>query len=351
MSSVVVTIGGERHAGWTAARITRSLEQAAGTYRLTLTDETPVRVWPRPYRPGARVAVSLGGDTVITGWIDTVRPRYDADRHTIEIAGRDAVGDLVDCSAASAPGEWRDTSLEEIAAALAAPYGISVVAVADTGAPFRRYRIEEGETVYEAIERGCRLRGVLPLSDGGGRLVLGRPGRARAGVELRRGDNILAASGESDWTGRYSRYRVLGQQAGSDFLGAAGAAHVRGEAVDPVVTRHRPLTVLAEQGLDDGEAAERAAWEADVRAARARRLTVRVRGWRERGDAGVLWSPGAIVRVVDDWLAVDTDLLIAAVLYELDGEGARTTLTLTPPAAWSAQPPPADDGEGWGWLR
>ena len=125
---------------------------------------------------------------------------------------------------------------------------------------------------------------------------------------------------------------------------------MRAEATDPVVTRHRPLTLLAEQALDDAEAAERAAWEADVRAARARRLTVRVRGWRERGDTGPLWAPGVLVRVTDDWLAVDTDMLVGAVLYELDDEGTRTTLSLAPPAAYSGRPEAEADG-GWGWLR
>ena len=344
-----VTIGGTRHTGWTSAEVVRSLDQAAGTYRIALTDRDPDRVSPPAYRPGARVGVSLDGETVVTGWIDAVRTRYDASSHAVEIAGRDAVGDLVDCSAASEPGEWHKAGLEEIARALAAPYGVEVVAAVDTGAAFGRYRIEEGETVYEAIERGCRLRGVLPLSDGAGRLVIGRPGRARAGVELRRTANVLAASAASDWTGRYSRYRVLGQQPGTDFLGASQAAHVRAEATDPAVTRHRPLTVLAEQALDDTEAAERAAWEADVRAARARRLTVTVRGWRERGDAGALWAPGVLVRVEDDWLGVHADLLIGSVRSTLGDEGTRSTLVLVPPAAYSGRAPAAD-GEGLGWL-
>lgn len=352
MSTVGVTIGDVRYAGWTAARVTRSLEQAAGTVRLTLTDRDPGRVPVRALRaPGARVRVALDGETVITGWIDAARQRYDAGSHSIELAGRDAVGDLVDCSAASAPGEWHGARLEEIVTALAAPYGIPVVAEVDTGAPFRRYRIEEGETVYEAIERGCRMRRVLPLSDGAGGLLLGRAARDRAGVVLRRGDTILSAHGESDWTGRYSAYRVLGQQPGGDFLGASQAAHVHGAARDPVVTRHRPLTLLAEQALDDAEAAERAAWEASARAGRARRLTVRVRGWRERGDVGPLWAPGRVVPVDDDWLGVHTDMLVVGVLCELDDAGTRTTLSLSSTTAWSDQPVVVDDEGGQGWLR
>lgn len=348
---ITVTIDGVRHTGWTSAEITRSLEQAAGTYRLAMTERDPGRVSPRAYRPGAAATVEADGERVISGWVDAVRPRYDAGSHGIELAGRDAVGDLVDCSAASEPGEWRDARLDEIAAALAAPYGIRVTVEAHLGAAFRRFRIEEGETVYEALERGCRLRGVLPLSDGSGGLVLGRPVRSRAAVVLRRGETILSASGESDWRGRYGAYRVLGQQPGSDFLGASQAAHVHGEATDPAVTRHRPLTVLAEQALDDAEAVERAAWEADVRAARARRLSVEVRGWRERGETGALWAPGRVVRVEDDWLGVRADLLVGAVRYTLADEGTRATLALSPPAAYSGQPPAEEAQEDLGWLR
>ena len=350
MIGVAVRIDGERHRGWTEARVVRSLEQAAGTFRVAFTDRDPGRVSPRALRPGARAAVALGGDQVIAGWIDSVRVRYDAESHAIELAGRDAVGDLVDCSAASQPGEWRDARLEDVAASLARPYGIEVVVGADTGAPFRRFRIEEGETVYEAVERGCRMRKLLPLSDGAGRLVLGRPGGARAGVALRRGDNILSAAGESDWSGRYNTYRVLGQRPGLGFLGADAAAHVRAVATDPTVTRYRPLTLLAEQALDDEEAVERARWEADVRAARARRVTVQVRGWREGGDDGPLWTPGGLVHVADDLLGLDRDLLIAAVACELSEEGTRATLSLAPPEAFSGRLEPEPEPEGWGWI-
>ena len=95
---------------------------------------------------------------------------YDRGAHTIAVRGRDATGDLVDCSAASKPGEWKDARLEEIASALCEPFGIRVTREVDTGAPFARFRIEEGESVFEAIERG------LPVP--GGAAAIGWPGRA-----------------------------------------------------------------------------------------------------------------------------------------------------------------------------
>ena len=59
-------------------------------------------------------------------------------------------GDLVDCSAATEPGEWKDARLEEISAALCEPFdiGVSVGDGIDTGEPFARFRIEEAESVF-----------------------------------------------------------------------------------------------------------------------------------------------------------------------------------------------------------
>ena len=185
--------------------------------------------------------MQLENETVIQGYVDAVTVDYDSGSHTIAVRGRDATGDLVDCSAATEPGEWHNERLEAIAAALCEPFGIRVTQVVDTGEPFARFRIEEGESVFEAIERACRFRAVLPLSDGQGGLILGGPSRSRTTVRLERGLNILSASGTSSWLGRFRDYTLLGQQAGGlDGFTAEEIAHVEATARDPGVNRHRP---------------------------------------------------------------------------------------------------------------
>ena len=349
MTAVTVTLGGQRHDGWTRATVRRSLEQVAGSCTVAVSERTPGAMTPRRLRPGAAFTVALDGEAVLTGYVDTVRPSYDAEHHEIELSGRDATADLVDCSAASTPGEWHDQPLEAIAAAIARPFDVAVRATADTGAPLRRHRVEEGETAYEAIERACRMRALLPMSDGRGGLVIGRPARSRAAVRLERGVNLLAARGEATHVDRYSQYTVLGQQPGDDFLRPAEAAHVLASAPDAGVRRHRPLTLIAEQALDAAEAAERARWEADVRAARSRRATVVVQGWRERGETGALWAPGRLVHVTDDWLGLDRLLLITSVEQALDDQGTRTTLVLVDRLAFSARLEPEPESTGW-WF-
>ena len=341
-----LSIDSRRHEGWTSATVTRALDSISGAFRCRLTERYPGEATPRDIRPGAPCRVALDGEDVISGHIDTVRVNYDADNHAIEASGRDATGHLVDCSAATSPGEWHDAKLEEIAAALAKDFGVEVRAEVDTGKPFARFRIEEGESVFEAIERACSFRGLLPLADVGG-LALGRPARSRSQTVLRRGENILSATGQTSLLDRHSVYKLLGQQPGSDFRGAADAAHVVGIAADGGVRLHRPLTLVAEQGLDTGEAQTRVEWEASVRAARARRVTIAVQGWRE-APGGPLWAPGRLVRVADDWLGLDRELLIVAVQQSIDEGGTITRMTLMPSTAFLARvtPEPEPDETG-----
>ena len=282
MTEAVLVVGGRRLSGWTGVRVTASLEQLAPAFRLTMSERAPGEAVPREVRQGESALVVLDGETVLTGHVDAVRPSYDATSHTISVDGRDATGDLVDCSAASGTRGVAGRRLADIAAALCRPFGVGVTAQTDTGAVFRRFRIEEGESVFEALDRACRMRGLLPLADGRGGLVLGRATRDRAAVRLERGRNILSAAGEANWSGRFSSYSVLGQQPGDDFLTPDAAAHVIAIARDRAVSRHRPLTVVAEQALSESEAIERARWEADVRAARSRRITYTCAGGARR---------------------------------------------------------------------
>lgn len=348
--AVELTIGGNRHGGWTSVSISRSMETVAGTFDLTLSERWPGAGTTRPIQPGARCTVAIGGDDVITGFIDEAAPSFDAGRHQIRVAGRDATGDLVDCSAANEPGEWKDRDLTQLAAAICEPFGIAVTAAADVGAPFMSFRIEQGETAFEAIERACRMRAVLPMSDGLGGLLLTRAGGAsRAGSDLASGKtgNVLAAEGRYSQKDRYSEIIVKGQRAGDDHWSPEDNAEPHGKAVDATVRRHRPLILLAEDQGDAADLTRRAAWEASVRRARARAASVTVQGWRD--GAGALWRPNSLIHADIPELGLDAEMLIVAVTLTLNGEGSLATLDLAPPRAFELIAIAEDVEEDLGW--
>lgn len=353
---LVLTINGTRWRGWTEVSVTRSIEAVAAGFQLTLTDkagtpDTPLRL---DVTPGAPCTVEIEGDAgravLFTGYVDDVEPAFSAAEHTVRVAGRSAAGDLVDCSAVHAPsGEFHDADALQIARALAKPFGIDVTAEVAVGLPFKTFRIQEGETVWEAIERACRCRGLLCMSGPRGGVVLTRGSAApRTGVTLTC-KTILEGRGAYSMRDRYSEITVKGQAALDDPFSASAAAGPKVTVNDVGAPRHRPLIVVAEDLAEGQTLADRGAFEANVRAARARRAEVTVQGWRLAN--GALWQPLTLVTIKEPWLGLDAEMLIAGVTFTRDGRrGTRTTLSLVGRKAFDVLPvKDKTDTEGLGW--
>ena len=62
--TVTLTIGGQRHQGWTEASVTRSLETISGAFSVTLTEREPGETTPRIIRPGDSCRVDLEDEIV-----------------------------------------------------------------------------------------------------------------------------------------------------------------------------------------------------------------------------------------------------------------------------------------------
>ncbi|MBN8486367.1 MAG: hypothetical protein J0M20_01340 [Burkholderiales bacterium] len=333
----VLQVGGGVYGGWKAIQVATAMDRAAGQFGLQVTELWPGADRTRQIRPGDACELRLDEQVLVSGWVDVVDLGIDAGRHEVAIAGRDKAADLVDCSAVRSPGQWRNRSVLDIAKDLAGPFGVAVAADVDVGKPLASFALQEGESVFEAIERAARTRGLLVAADGVGGVVLTRAGVLRADEDLVFGHNILAAQARFDARDRYSVYLAKGQAPGSDYFNGTAAAHVQARAEDAQVTRYRPLLITGEAPDMAGSLRDRVQWEATVRAAKSMQVTITVAGWTQR--SGQLWRPNRLVHVDASPLRLDQDLLIVAVNYELAQEtGSRTTLTLTRPDAFTLAP-------------
>jgi prophage tail gpP-like protein len=323
------------YGGWTRVSVTRSIEQMAGAFELDITERWPGQAARTPLRPGQKCQLQLDGQSVITGWVDAVSPDYDSERHAIRVAGRDVTCDLVDCSAIHKSGQWHNVTLDELARDLLAPFGVGRVIEADLGAPFPSYDIQDGESVFECLERAARQRALLLTSDPEGRLLVTRAGREHTGAALVEGVNIKAARAEFSWRERYSEIRVEGQErlgADGDTEDASPAATVR----DENIARYRPLIVMAEAHGGEASFSRRAEWEKTIRRGRSCRGYVTVQGWT-RPD-GALWRPNTRVTVTSPWLWLrEAEMLIAGCVYSLDDrQGTLTELVIARPEAFES---------------
>ena len=182
MPDLVLHVAGYRYEGWTSVQLTRGMDQLAHVFSFTLTDR-----WIRdqlPVEVGQACRVSYDGQDIFTGWIEQSRMGYTKDGQTITVSGRSLTGDLVDCAAEHAGGQWLGMGLRRIAEDLCAPYGIDVHANASLGSVFNKFELQDGETVHQALQRAGQRRGVLLQTRSDGHLLFDRVGTSRVRTRL-----------------------------------------------------------------------------------------------------------------------------------------------------------------------
>lgn len=329
---IELLVEGKALTGWESMSVERALGAIAAQFTVAVADRNPY-----PVRPGQECTLRVAGQVLVTGHVDQLSLSGSArGGRSFQVSGRDRTADLVDCSVLEDPGEWADITLVDLVTALASPFNVPVRSqLTEELAEFFLFRRQPGETAWSAIERACRLRGVLAYSSGDGELLLDLPASSSAAGQLVEGNNLLEWTLEVDHSDRFRDYYVRGQST-DEFAGEL-AAEVAGQATDPGIDRFRPLLVLAEGALTFEDALDRAAWEATVRASRAARITCRTQGVRQLAG-GPLWAVNQLVPVRIDTAAVNRRLLLEHVTFKRDGGGTTSELVLVRPDAYRPQP-------------
>lgn len=334
-NDVSLTVNGQVFGGWLSVDITASIEQLARSFSVSV-------AWPKntggmalPIKPGDEVQVKIGGDLVVTGYVDSVPVSFDATSITRTVAGRSKTADLVDCAAILSGGQVKGQKIEKIAQLLAEPYGIEVVTQTDTGPAIPAHQIQQGETVYNSLDRLTRARQLYMTDDAQGRLVLVKVGQDTAAGQLVVGANILSGSMTQDFTNRFSEYVVKGQSTGSDTVSGEAISATAEKVTDPGVKRRRVMVVKQSGQANRASCRNRAIFERDSRAGKSITGNYAVAGWRQVD--GSLWQVNQQVKVVDAISGFDDTLVISEVKYKLDDSGMTTEVTVAPAAAFSEQ--------------
>lgn len=337
MANVVLNVGGVRYDGWTEIRVQRSIEQIAGQFSLSVTERWSDNSEPLPIRPGAPCQVLIDNAPVITGHVDDVEVAYDATSHSISVSGRDRTADLVDCSVPVKGGTLVGQTLLSAARRLCEPFAIKVVSEVAEGGAFRVVRNNPGESVFERLDAGAKVRAVLLITGGEGNLVITRASAERIPAVMWLGDNVLACSARFSHKDRFRDYTVGGQQEAQDLeVDGEQAFKLTGTAHDAFVDRHRPLYISTDNLNGNADARRRAEWERNVRFGRSQALQYTVNGWEY--EPGKLWPINRMVAVRDELLGLDVDRLITGVEFSLGADGERTVLTLMPREAFELLP-------------
>ena len=201
-------VEGVLYAGWESVSVTRSMDALCGSFELSVTDPWELGAEPWPIYPGQSAQVMIGGDTVITGWVDKVSVSLDAHNHSISVSGRDLTCDIVDCSAVNNPGQWNNMDIEAIAQAICAPYGVEVVCDVDTGEALQLFRIQHGENALEAIDRMCKGAGLILTGTPLGQVHITSVSTVQVPISIVEGKNLLSITHDVSQEKQFSNYEV-----------------------------------------------------------------------------------------------------------------------------------------------
>ena len=334
-NAVTLTVNGKHYGGWLSVEITAGIEQAARSFSLSVSHPRSGSGHGLPVKPGDACTVSLGSDKVITGWVDATPVSYDATTISRTVSGRSKAADLVDCSAIYPGGQWKNQKIEKIAADLAGYYGITVKTETDTGLAIPAHQIQQGETVFQSMDRLLRARQLYLTDDADGNWVFVEIGKEKAFTTLTAGQNVLTGALNRDNSGRFATYICKGQMTGDDDFYGAQASQTQETGEDTGITRRRVLVIKQSGQGTAASCKNRALYERDSRAGKSLSGTYSVGGWRQGN--GALWEPNKMVKVVDPIAGFDDWLVIGSVTYRLDENGTQTTLNVAPVQAFSRQ--------------
>lgn len=355
MNEISLKVKGKSYTGWQEVRVSQSMNSLAGSFSLSITDKYNGDIKSWDFKEGDICEVRIQGKRVIKGIIEDMDIDHDSTSHSIVVAGRDLLADLVDCSFYDDSTTWKKTQLRTIINHVAAKQNITVVidplVLSDASTVVPKFTAEPTDNLLELISELCMHRAILPVGYGDNMLTLTRSGgniMCEDGLLL--GYNILKGSLRMSDKDRFSHYKVVGQGEAAENKSLFATVAASGTATDEVVSRMRKLAVGSDKVTDSGECIKLANWEATNRAGKSRSYIFEVQGWCQSAKfGGAVWSLNSLVRVDDSLLNVRGTYLISDLDFSMNlQEGTKTTIGVVHPDTYRvAETPIKKIKTGW----
>lgn len=321
-----VIIDGISYTGWTDVAVQRSMNALSGSFEITMADFQSGKDWKFATQKKCEIYIDLY--KIMTGYIDSVAISIATETHTVTISGRDITADLIDSACVSDKKgtlfsqALTNKDITSVAKKLCEPFNLTVKTKAAVGKKFSSFSPLPGETVFEALDRAAKQRGVVLFTDENGSLLITVSGDTVSADSLKYGVNILDASGSYDFTNRFHWYRTDTGPA-SEGTPALWGKRASPKYEDKEVARAARTLVISSQSDDK----KRSAMEALYRAAASQSFDVTVVGWVQTNNEP--WVCNRLVSVDIPPLYLNSTLLITGVSYTLSAEeGSKTSLTL-----------------------
>lgn len=338
---VIVKIDGKEWIGWQSVSVTRSIEQAASSFSISVAPHPLNEKSPLEVRPGSSIQIYYGKNLLLTGSVDKFNIDFDKENHQHAFDGRSKTKDLIDCSALDSKA-FKNQTIKQIATDLAKPYNVQVKGLGEN--KIESFQVnQDGESPFEAIQRLAEKEELFITDTPEGHLHISNIGKGKTNNEIRvthtENTRVLRGSFTNDESQRFHEVIVKGQYKSSDEAYGKKTAQISATHIDPEVRSTRKKILVSDTSTNQEEAIRKARFQSQGDAAKSIELTLDVQDWY--GSAGELWQPNTLVRVTLPICGINAVfLLLSEVNYKIDENGTICTLKLNPKEAFHKDPKP-----------
>jgi len=322
-SEIFITVSGKTYSGWKNLSIKKNLDSITGSFSFLIKEVWLSNKKSIPFNEGDPVKIKCNDINLMSGYIDKISISDTPKESTLTLEGREKTEDIVDCSAELNSYEFSSINLLQLSKRLCAPFGINVFDnVGITGKTFA-WTVQQGETVFQTIERASRKIGVLLISNDNGDIAINKIGSNVPDGLLEYGKNVIEGHYSEDYTSRFKKYITRGQSSDDDIIGLDS----EGISYDNNIERYRPKIILIESGANSQDCQDRSEWESSVALARSKRWTITCQDWFQ--SERQMWEINQLVKLNYPKLKSNgLKLLINSVNYTKNSEGTKAIITL-----------------------
>jgi len=363
---VTMQIGSTKLVGWKSVTVNRALDAIADSFNLSMVDvwDGDTSILTPDEKCKIYIEKTSGGknikELVLTGWIDSVNISADESSILVKVDGRSKSADIVDCSAEYLPSNsWNNTLLSTIIRDLMFDYDVDLDFISSAAYDKNSklsLTINSGETIFEIIDRECKKRAILPVTNPYGNIELITSGDRISRDKLIFGENIVKASVDFDYSNRYGVYKVKAQKQGDGNGWQNSTNTIFAEATDAVFGKRVRRKIVVLDGAGSNQDAQKSAnWESQIRAGRTGKLHLTIPTWFQSDNR--LWEVGTLVYCQVPPLRIDEQLLINSIEFTQDDNGTLCNMDLVNKDTYAADPSKENKitkkskkkGFGFGW--
>jgi prophage tail gpP-like protein len=332
---MTVTLKANNHvySGWITAEVERSLNAVSGHFAINYSDKLSDQKTVWNLKAGEVCELSLDGETVISGSIDSVECDLSGDSRHLSVSGRDRTGNLVDSGTLTKQKSFKGISLKSMAEELASPFNVHVSSNSESAnALINTITFQYHETIWETINRLAHYQGVLAYPDANGGIIFSDVSNDVIDT-LDETKNISEINAKYDASEKFKKYIAVSHSGSPEQK----ITTIRAEATDNSVVLPRCKIITISKNTDKNGAQARANWEMGMHIAKSFHANVTLIGWKNSKEK--LWQINTLVHVNAPSCNVVGDFLIESTKFFLEEDrGMITQLTLVLPDAYKPQP-------------